>query len=320
MTYAPTQYELITIQKPMRRRRRRLSAFDKKYLRNLNSHDQYTTKPEPLSDKNACLLTVSAVCKQETGVWMSELDRQQVNAIKSAYKQAVQLVKSRGAVKQPEDITTALNVTELATRRLILFFKLIGDFQDLEHCLMAKLLKHSMPSLLQVHGVISYNADDNTFREPNTDDMPVSASCLQIVYGLEMHRLIITLATSLRSICPDDTTHMLLLMLIVLFDPSNQSLNQSEKQHVVNLLNKYFSLLYSYLKEVIGNDRARFAFNAISSELNKITDLGFWLQKAVRLNASVDRLRPLMKELFISPSDSPTPPSFSHTGVVQSSY
>jgi hypothetical protein len=244
---------------------------------------------------------------------MNEIERHQVNAIREAYKQAIKLVKAQGTPRNPEDINTTINVTELGVRRLIFYFKLISDFRNLEHDLMVKLLKHNMMSLLQIHGVNSYNKSDNTFKEPNTDDTPFSANSLEIVYGPEIYKLIMSITLNLYSYCQKDMIHIKILMLIVLFDPSNENLDENEKLLVARLLNKYISLLYSYMNEKIGNEKASYLFKSVLFEVNRCKDLALWFERAVIEKSNYDYIRPLMKEVFSFPND--TPPSSISTNV-----
>jgi hypothetical protein len=238
-----------------------------------------------------------------TPISMSEVERQQVKAINEAYKQAIRLVIAQGTPKNPEDINTTINVTELGVRRIIFYFKLLPDFRNLEHDLMVKLLKHNMMSLLQIHGVNSYNIKENTFQEPNTDDTPFSANSLEIVYGPEIYKLIMSITTNLYNFSQNDMTHIKILMLIVLFDPSNENLSKCENHDVKKLMYKYISLLYSFMKENFGKEKSAFLLKAFLFEVNRINDLACWFEKAVIEKSNYDFIRPLMKEVFSIPSD-----------------
>ena len=56
---------------------------------------------------------------------------------------------------------------------------------------MLKLLKQSMMNLLQIHGVNSFNRKENTFKQPDTDDVPFTAESLKTTYGEEMYKVTI---------------------------------------------------------------------------------------------------------------------------------
>jgi len=229
---------------------------------------------------------------------MTDIQRKQVEAIQQAYKQAIQLVKAQGLPKNSQDINTTINITELAVRRIIFYFKLISDFRELKHDLMVVLLKFNMMSLLQIHGINSYNKEENTFKEPDTDDTPFSAQSIESVYGTSVYDLSISITRNLFDLCAGEMTHIKILMLIVLFDPYNDKLSESEKATVAKLQNKYVTLLHAYLCEIMGSPRAEHTFKAILIEISKINDLGKWFEKTVAEKSSCDFVRPLMKEVF----------------------
>ena len=162
------------------------SKYYTEYLMLLASHGAVAKEQEEDADQRIARKTMEDLktnYHHPASKFMTELEVNQIKSIKEAYRQAIRLVKAHGTPNHPEDINTTINVTELAVRRIIFFFKLISDFRNLDHDLMVKLLKHNMMSLLQIHGVNSYNLDTNTFQEPNTDDTPFSASSLETVYG-----------------------------------------------------------------------------------------------------------------------------------------
>jgi hypothetical protein len=258
-----------------------------------------------------------------TTIKMSDLQRKQVEAVTQAYKQAIQLVKAQGLPKNSQDINTTINLTELAVRRIIFYFKLISDFRDLKHDLMVVLLKFNMMSLLQIHGINSYNREENTFKEPDTDDTPFSAQSIESVYGASVYELSISITRNLFDLCAGDMTHIKILMLIVLFDPYNEKLNETEKANVAKLQNKYVTLLHAYLCEIMGSPRAEHTFKSILVEISKINDLGKWFEKTVAEKSSCDFVRPLMKEVFgiATPANSAasTPIVSSHPSSADSS-
>jgi len=235
---------------------------------------------------------------QNTIIKMGDLQLKQIEAIQQAYKQAIQLVKAQGLPKNSQDINTTINLTELAVRRVIFYFKLISDFRELKHDLMVVLLKFNMMGLLQIHGINSYNKEENTFKEPDTDDTPFSAQSIESVYGTSVYELSISITRNLFDLCAGDMTHIKILMLIVLFDPYNDKLSDSEKTTVAKLQNKYVSLLHAYLCDLMGSPQAEQTFKAILIEISKINDLGKWFEKTVAEKSSCDFVRPLMKEVF----------------------
>jgi hypothetical protein len=235
---------------------------------------------------------------------MTDLQRIQVTAISEAYKRAIQLVKAQGSPKNFEDINTTINLTELGVRRIIFFFKLISDFRNLDHDLMVKLLKQNMMSMLQIHGVNSYNKEENTFKEPTTDDTPFSASSLVQVYGEEIYNFSISITKNLYDLCNNDMNYIKILMLILIFDPLNENLTNDEKKIVSNLQNKYVTLMYAYMRENLGSPKAELTFKGIIYEINKVNILANWFEKTVVEKSNYEYVRPLMKEIFSFPSGS----------------
>ena len=249
---------------------------------------------------------------------MSDLQRQQVDAIKEAYHQAIQLVKAQGLPKNSGDINTTINITELGVRRIIFYFKLISDFRELPHDIMVKLLKQSMMSLLQIHGINSYNKEENSFKQPFTDDVPFSAESLESVYGEEVYKITMDITRNMYDLCNRDMTYIKILMLIVLFDPLNENLTLREKRIVSELQNKYVTLIYAYLCESFGTSTAELTFKGMIFELNKVNELSRWFEKAVVEKSNYEYVRPLMKEVFSFPTDS-TPPMSSASFYTSSS-
>lgn len=221
-----------------------------------------------------------------------------VTTIDEAYRHAIQLVKAQGAPSSIVDMETTINVTELAVRRIIYFFKMISDFRQLEHDLMAALLKFSMMKLLQIHGVNSYNKQDNTFKEPNTDDVAFPANSLEGVYGPETYRTVMSITTNLCDLCEGNNVFLKIIMLITLFDPLNSALSADEKTRVEELQSKYISLLYSHLRDYFGSPKAELKYKGFLFEMSKVTELSSWFEKTVAEQANQDSIRPLMKEVF----------------------
>ena len=83
----------------------------------------------------------------------------------------------------------------------------------------------------------------------------------------------------------------------MLFDPSNVQLEEAEKIQVSELLNKYMSLLYVFMRERMGVENAAYVFKAMLFECNRINDLAVWFEKAVHEQSNYDYIRPLMKEV-----------------------
>lgn len=221
-----------------------------------------------------------------------------IEKINKSYSEAIRLVRAQGQPNNSKDINTTINLTELAVRRIINFLKLVIDFNDINHELMIMLLKNSMMSLLQIHGVNSYNKNNNTFKEPDTDDTPFSADSLETVYGSEVYQLTISVTQNLCDILYPNKTHIKLLLLIYLFDPLCPNLSTEEIYKVKQYQQKYVKLLYTYFCESLGFERADAAFNRVVYEMNRINELSIWFKSAVDEKSDKDIVRPLMKEIF----------------------
>jgi len=95
--------------------------------------------------------------KGSTSFKMSSHEIRLIEKIEKSYTEAIQLVRAQGTPSNCEDINTTINLTELAVRRIINFFKIVINFNEIDHELMIVLLKNSMMSLLQINGVNSYD-------------------------------------------------------------------------------------------------------------------------------------------------------------------
>ncbi len=232
---------------------------------------------------------------------MTDIQCKQVAAINEAYKRAIQLVKAHGSPGNSDDINTTINLTELGVRRIIFYFKLVSDFRSLDHDLMVKLLKQNMMSLLQIHGVNSYNKEDNSFKEPDTDDTPFSAQSLEAVYGSEIYNFSISITRNLYDLCSSDMNYIKILMLVIIFDPTNESLQENERKLISQLQNKYVTLMYAYIHENMGLPKSELTFKGIAYEINKVNLLASWFERTVLEKSNYEYVRPLMKEIFSFP-------------------
>ncbi len=272
---------------------------------------RYTISPTSVMSITSPLASPDNSNSSSKSYKLSDTERQHVSIIAEAYKQAIHLVKAQGLPNNSEDINTTINLTELGVRRIIFFFKLISDFRNLPHDTMVKLLKQNMMNLLQVHGVISFNKQDNTFKEPDTDDTPFSAESLQAVYGPEIYQFSMNITRNLYDLCDDDMVFIKILMLIVIFDPLNASLNADEKALISKLQNKYVALIYSYMRDKFGSPKAELMFKGMVFELSKVSELSRCFERAIAQKSNSEYVRPLMKEVFSFPSNHNTPPSSS---------
>lgn len=272
-----------------------------------NNNNNNSTSPSTMNSSSSDSSSSCPVNSSEK-YSISEIERLQVSAIKEAYAHAIQLVRSQGLPSNSKDINTTINITELGVRRIIFFFKLISDFRDLPHDLMLKILKQNMMSLLQIHGVNSYNRKENTFKQPDTDDVPFTAESLKTTYGEEIYQITMSITNNLYDLCNGNMTFIKIIMLVVLFDPQNEWLNASEKILIEELQNKYVTLLYSYMCDNFGTSNAEFTFKGLIFELNKINDLSKLFERAVVEKSNYEEVRPLMQEVFcLSYSNTPPP-------------
>ena len=98
----------------------------------------------------------------------------EIQKVNDFYTEAIKLVRAQGLPKSSEDINTTINLTELAVRRIINFLKLVIDINDIHHEVMILLLKNSMMSLLQIHGVNSYDKVNLYFINSKVVSNPVT--------------------------------------------------------------------------------------------------------------------------------------------------
>ena len=233
---------------------------------------------------------------------IGEIERLQVNTIKEAYSHAIKLVRKQDLstdLSNSIDINTTINVTELSVKRVIFFFKLISDFRNLPENLMIKLLKQNMTSLLQLHGINSFNRQENTFKQPETDDLPFTADSLKYTYSEEIYQIIMSITNNLYDLCNQNMTFIKITMLVVLFDPQIETLDENEKILIEELQIKYVNLLYSYMCDSFGATRAETAFKSLILELNRINDLSKIFERVVVEKSNFSEISPLMKEIFL---------------------
>ena len=229
---------------------------------------------------------------------MNDLELQLVNSVQEAYTNAIQLVDRQNLISLTKDITATINVTELSVRRIITFFKHVPDFRDLSHKLSLKLLKQNMMNLLQVHGVTSFNRSEGTFKQPGTGDAPFTVESLEITYGAEISKVIVDTTNNLSDLCQENMILINILMLVVLFDPENDSLDADERILVESIENKYITLLYACICDRLGKSCAESTLNGIIFELSKIKSLSVLFKKAVAENSNHEKIQPLMQEVF----------------------
>jgi hypothetical protein len=211
---------------------------------------------------------------------MSNLEKQTLTTILEAYKQAIKITQAQNIQKTSTNEAAKTTLTEMSVRRLTFFFKLITDFRELSNDLMVKLLKKNMMNLIQIQGVNSYDPNENTFKEANTDDTPVSGASIELVYGPDIYKHIMGTFKTLHDLCNGDMTYMKLLLLIILFDPQVESLSLVEKAQIMKIQNKYVNLMFTYLcsqfKE--NSQKAFLVFKSIIYEVNKVKDLSSWFE------------------------------------------
>nr|ASL70576.1 nuclear receptor [Brachionus plicatilis] len=286
----------------------------------MNSAALYSTmSPQSQASQPPSNSSSPSLNEQEQNGTSRPFERTAIDAIRKAYKQAIQLVKAYGQPKDSDNINDTINLTELGVRRIIFYFKLISDFRNLNHDLMVKLLKQNMMTIIQIHGINSYNKQENSFKEPDTDDTPFAADSLKSVYGDEVYHKIITITVNLHDLCQGDLVYIKLLMLIILFDPINDTLNASERVMIKSLQEKYMNLTFASLCDRLAcAAKANLVLKSMLFEVNKISDLARWFERTVVERSDSEFVRPLMKEIFSFPSDH-TPPSSINSSSASSS-
>nr|ASL70498.1 nuclear receptor [Brachionus rotundiformis] len=278
-----------------------------------------TLSPQSITSQPPSNSSSPSLNEQEHARSSRPVEKSTIEAIRKAYKQAIQLVKAYGQPKDSDNINDTINLTELGVRRIIFYFKLISDFRNLNHDLMVKLLKQNMMTIIQIHGINSYNKEQNSFKEPETDDIPFSADSLKSVYGDEVYQKIINITINLHDLCQGDMVYIKLLMLIILFDPINDTLNTDERVMIKNLQDKYMNLTFASLCERMGcMNKANLVLKGMLFEVSKINDLAKWFERTVVEKSDSEFVRPLMKEVFSFPSDH-TPPSSINSSSASSS-
>ena len=70
-------------------------------------------------------------------------------------------------------------------------------------------------------------------------------------------------------------TYIKILLLIVIFDPMNDTLSDEERLQIVRLQNKYVTLLHAFLCDSFGKDKGAITFKSLLYEMNKVTLIMF---------------------------------------------
>lgn len=131
-----------------------------------------------------------------------------------------------------KDLTREL--TQMTTSRLLHYFTLIPEFQELSEGEKKAILIKNMLTVFMFHGALTYNADNDTFVDRTTADEPYDAKYLLLVYGSRVYNNFRALSLGLTSVTyqspsdkqSDERAHMVFLLLMVIllfsdgFDPT----------------------------------------------------------------------------------------------------
>jgi hypothetical protein len=222
-----------------------------------------------------------------------------LDLIEQSYSVAVGKISTDTKMNNITDVTTTINVTELAVRRLVYLFKMNEDFKSLPSSVNVVLLKGCMMEILLIHGAIAYNRENNSFKEPNTQSAEAfNAASLKSTYGDEIYQNIITITSGLYDLCEQHFLIIKIMLFVVLFTPEREGLAMDEQALVAKLHHKYTHFLYAYMCSLFAWPAAQLKYASFISLLSQINQLGAEFRKIVVDSSQPDMVHGLMREVF----------------------
>jgi hypothetical protein len=199
-----------------------------------------------------------------------------------------------------------LNSRSVSVMRLVVFFKQIPEFNQLNVDDKVTLIKYNLLTVFCINCVLSYRTENDQIMEAESD-LPWNTQYAQILYGYNIYMQAKKIFASLSQIvkCDKKIMHLALITLVLIkgfsitVAPDEPILN--DKMAVYRLQNYYTELLWKYMETIHGHEKAVQLFSKL------IVDVISWqtIQEEMRNNIvrtlspkDVAELLPVMKSLL----------------------
>ena len=249
---------------------------------------------------------------------LTELEQREIEDIVTSYTTSLEIVANNGG--QKDSIDDLVNVCEISIRRVIDMAKKMKSFKALPQGAQICLLKGGSIELLIIRSVLTFDRERLLFLE-QTDNPQTSAltldqfksaatkenpnvqpgraidPMLQFSLVEDIMKFIKVLSLELKA----DETMLIFLLLISLFSPDRQNLEQRElKDAVAREQEKYSALLRRYVESKMPVGKARIYYAKLLMKLTDIRNLNEESSQ-VFLNMNAETIQPLMKEVLDIP-------------------
>ena len=249
---------------------------------------------------------------------LTELEQREIEDIVTSYTTSLEIVANNGG--QKDSIDDLVNVCEISIRRVIDMAKKMKSFKALPQGAQICLLKGGSIELLIIRSVLTFDRERQLFLE-QTDNPQTSAltldqfksaatkenpnvqpgraidPMLQFSLVEDIMKFIKVLSLELKA----DETMLIFLLLISLFSPDRQNLEQRElKDAVAREQEKYSALLRRYVESKMPVGKARIYYAKLLMKLTDIRNLNEESSQ-VFLNMNAETIQPLMKEVLDIP-------------------
>jgi len=232
---------------------------------------------------------------------LNEVERAKIQELVIANKTLLAPLSEDGPLSHHYDIddptlVNVLNLTDIAIRRMIKMAKKLVAFKTLCQEDQIALLKGSCTELMILRSIMSYDAEKQCWKIPQTDSHVnhIKVEVLKEARGnvYEEHQRFIQ---SFDPFWRSDEKIMLLLSAIILFDWSRPNIVHKDAIRLEQ--ESYFYLLRRYLESVVGSCQARSMFLKL---IGKVSELHILNEKHVRVYMDVNpkEIEPLLIEIF----------------------
>ena len=215
-----------------------------------------------------------------------------------AYNNSLVVTIEKDVSRQEANFSDLVNIAELSVRRVIAMAKQVPAFKALDQVEQIHLLKGGSIELLILRSVITFDKEKQHFLDP-TDHEDTKAMKLeqlqQAENGLGLFDDHMKFVRSLAIDLCADNTMLILLLVISLFSPDRENLEQKAK--VAAEQEKYSSLLKNYLESIYPLHVARVFFPRLLMKLTDIRNLNEE-HSQVLLKVNPEGIQPLMKEVL----------------------
>ena len=188
------------------------------------------------------------------------------------------------------------NLAELPIKRLVKMAKFLSPFMTLTQDDQIALLKGSVVATVTIRSAKLFNPSTSTWnvvragKEVNVNSMSLQMTNMA---GMKLFSQYKELAESLVTVSHGDDGIMMLLIVLAVFDPDLDQVEQKDKVRDIRkkymvLLNKYISIKYQGEKDMYSN---------VLLQLDKVNEVRNSHSHALH-RTTPDKLQPLIMEIF----------------------